>query len=165
MSRRRKLAALAVAAAALVPALPRAAPRPAAQPLRPVSLEEREWKPLVDGQTVGGPTMSVVWGDPSKGPAGILVKLPGEGEIPMRLHGSAYHAVVVSGTWLHGFGTEEPVAMKAGDSWFQAARTPHLDRCRAGADCVVLLHSQGKLSIRETRRSGNLPPPTTKPLK
>jgi quercetin dioxygenase-like cupin family protein len=163
MTPRRNLAALAIAAV-LTPALALGAPAPAARP-RVVPQQDRDWKPLDPNQTVGGPTMSVLWGDPKKGPSGVLVRLPGEGEIPMHLHSAAYHAVLISGTWLHGFGTDEPVAMKPGDYWFQPARQPHLDRCRAGEDCVVLLHVLGKFDLRETRRSGNPQSPTTKPLR
>ena len=110
------------------------------------------WKPLSPKQQVGGPTIHVVWGDPAKGPAGILVKLPGEGTIPAHVHSADYHAVVISGTWLHSFGKEPPTEITAGGYWFQPARQAHEDRCRAGDDCVILLHTSGRFDLTPAPR-------------
>jgi hypothetical protein len=114
--------------------------------------DELTWKPLVHGQPVGGPTMHVLWGNPATGPSGILVKLTADSELPMHVHGAAYQAVVISGTWIHGFGKEEPIVMTAGDTWTQPAKQEHFDKCRAGDDCVALLHVLGKFDVRPVKR-------------
>ncbi|HEY2499093.1 MAG TPA: DUF4437 domain-containing protein [Candidatus Angelobacter sp.] len=45
---------------------------------------------------------SVWWGDPKKGPFGMLLKQPGGGfEAGMHAHASDYYAVLVQGTWIH----------------------------------------------------------------
>jgi quercetin dioxygenase-like cupin family protein len=145
MSPKARLAALG-AIAALLPAFAESAPPQSAEKL--VQQKDLEWKPLVEKQLVGGPTKHLVWGDPRKGASGILVKLAGDAEIPVRVHTSAYHAVVISGTWLHGFGDEPPVAIAPGGYWFQPAKRPHVDRCQAGEECIILIHSAGKFDVR-----------------
>jgi hypothetical protein len=131
------------------PAAAATAPRP-----RVVLPDDVDWKPLSSKQVVGGPVIHVLTGDPRRGPAVFLLKLPGEGEIPPHTTAAAYHAVVVSGTWMHAFGTEEAMAIPPGGYWFQPARQRRADRCPAGPDCVVLVRSSGPFVPAPAKRAG-----------
>lgn len=146
---------LSMAAAALIPVLMSAGPPPAQQKQGvAVPAESISWRPLSSKQGVGGPVIHVLSGDPAKGASVFLLKLPGEGEIPPHTTSSQYKAVVISGTWMHTFGNDPASAISAGGYWVQPARQPQTDRCPAGPDCVVLIHSAGRFDIVPAKRAG-----------
>jgi hypothetical protein len=92
--------------------------------------------------------MKVLWGDPLKGEGGFLLKLPGDGELPERLHPSAYTVVVVSGTWMHAVQGGEDVEVQPGGHYTQKAKEKHRDRCIAGPDCVVVIRTARKFDLK-----------------
>jgi mannose-6-phosphate isomerase-like protein (cupin superfamily) len=90
---------------------------------------------------------SVLWGDPQKGPFGMLLKQPGGGfEAGMHAHASDYHAVLVQGTWIHtveGDGSA-PKELTPGSYVFQPAWQFHNEKFVGAEDCIVYIHQLGK---------------------
>ena len=81
-----------------------------------------------------------LWGDKNKGAYGLFLKMPGGFEAGMHAHTADYHAVLISGTWLHwDEGTESSIELGAGSYVFQPGKANHNDKCKEGADCVILL--------------------------
>lgn len=73
---------------------------------------------------------SVLWGDPSKGPYGMYLKLPGGFEAGLHTHTADYHCVLVAGLWKH-WDAEQKAATKLppGSYVMQLGKAPHGDRC------------------------------------
>jgi hypothetical protein len=59
-----------------------------------------EWAPIREGSPV---SVSVLWGDPSSGAHGRLIKLPAGFTAPIHAHTGDYHGINLTGTWLHTF--------------------------------------------------------------
>jgi hypothetical protein len=140
----RALRAAAIAAAVMV--IPAVAAAQAAPKI--VQADEAEWKPLSPKQTVGGPLIQVLWGNPLKREGGFLLKVSGEGELPRRTNSSSYTVVVVSGTWMHATQGGEYVEVRPGGHYTQRAKEQHRDRCVAGPDCVVVIRTAGKFDLK-----------------
>jgi hypothetical protein len=100
-----------------------------------------KWSPLDPKAGDKGPQMTVVFGDPKKGPVGVLVKFPPGAKPGPHTHSSDYWAVVVSGNE-HDFspGAEEGKAIGPGGFWFQPAKMAHDNHCEDGAECVVFIY-------------------------
>jgi hypothetical protein len=90
--------------------------------------------------------ISPLWGDPSKGESGFMLKMPGGYDSGMHAHTGDYHAVLVSGTWIHTEEgqTEAAKELPAGSYVMQAGKKMHNDVCKAGADCVLVIHMKVK---------------------
>ncbi|MFZ9521763.1 MAG: cupin domain-containing protein [Silvanigrellaceae bacterium] len=84
-----------------------------------------------------------LWGDQTKGAHGRYLKLPGGFEAGMHSHAAPYHGVLISGTWLH-WEEGTPVELAPGSYVMQPGKIDHNDKCKEGADCVVLLISDKK---------------------
>jgi mannose-6-phosphate isomerase-like protein (cupin superfamily) len=85
-----------------------------------------------------GPEFAVLWGDPDTGPSAILMKLR-KGSIPLHLHSSDYHLVVLSGTakhWGEGQTEAEAEPLGPGSYWFQPGGEVHGDACLT-EECLV----------------------------
>lgn len=113
-----------------------------------VQPDDTQWKPISPRQTVDGPVMKVLWGDPLKREGGFLLKLSGDGELPERSHASAYTVIVVSGTWIHSVQGGDDVEVRPGGHYTQRAKEKHRDRCVAGPDCVLVIRSAGKFDLK-----------------
>lgn len=95
------------------------------------------------------------WGDRATGPAGTLLKVPGNWVAPVHAHTADYRAVVIDGIWKHWLsGAKEADAadLHPGSYWTQKADEPHDDACVAPEGCVILL-------INEMPYSTYLPKP------
>lgn len=96
---------------------------------------------------------AVLWGDPTSGPSAMLLRLP-RGELPMHVHTSSYHLVVLRGTMKHWGAEDADAAAKPlppGSYWFQPGGAAHRDACLS-EQCLVYLNWAG-------RRDGYRPPP------
>jgi quercetin dioxygenase-like cupin family protein len=85
-----------------------------------------------------GPELSVLWGDPATGPSAMLMKLK-KGPIPLHLHSSDYHLVVLKGIakhWEDGQTEDEAAPLGSGSYWFQPGGGVHGDACLT-EECLV----------------------------
>jgi hypothetical protein len=53
--------------------------------------------------TMRGPRLAYVWGDPTTGPHGFMVRLPAKWESNFHIHPASYHAVVIQGTAVNNY--------------------------------------------------------------
>ncbi|NBX16686.1 MAG: DUF4437 domain-containing protein [Proteobacteria bacterium] len=97
-------------------------------------------------QDVQGTPLKTVnlWGDQYKGAHGRYLKLPAGFEAGMHSHTAAYHGVLISGTWIHWENGQTPVELPAGSYVMQPGKNDHNDKCKEGADCVILTVSDAK---------------------
>jgi hypothetical protein len=128
-------AALGVAAAAW------AAHSASAKGISVTQPSEVKWTPMNPQAGDKGPQLAVVFGDPSKGPFGALMKFPAGTRPGPHIHSSDYWGVVVSGQMADfAAGGDEGKAVAAGGYYFQPARVPHDNHCVEGSDCVLFVY-------------------------
>ena len=89
----------------------------------------------------GTPLMvAKLWGNPNKGAYGRYLKMPGGFEAGMHAHSADYHGILISGTWLHwDDGKEQGAELAPGSYVMQPGKVNHNDKCKEGADCVLLI--------------------------
>lgn len=58
------------------------------------SYEDLKFSPLGEGSPV---EVALLWGDPAKGPAAVMIRFPEGYQEPWHSHASTYHAVLVKG--------------------------------------------------------------------
>jgi hypothetical protein len=71
--------------------------------------EELQWRP-VDPHNPSGPQMAALWGHPTSGPYGALLRVPAGFESPMHRHSSDERVVVLQGASVHWVQGEDPAA-------------------------------------------------------
>lgn len=119
---------------------------PAANAPEPVTVGYEDARfTLVSEAHPNGPQWAVLWGDPATGPSAMLLKLV-PGPVPLHVHSSDYHLVVLSGSMKH-WGEEEteeasPV-LGPGSYWFQPGGRIHGDACLSD-ECLVHIVWQDK---------------------
>jgi anti-sigma factor ChrR (cupin superfamily) len=101
----------------------------------------------VNPKVEGGPQMSVVWGDPMKGPGAFFLKTAPGTETPIHAHSSDYYAVVVKGAPAHGLTKVGAKVLEPGSQWYQPAKEMHYDGCTGATDCIVLVNLTGKFDF------------------
>ena len=109
-----------------------------------VPVADLKWEDMHPGSPV---KFSVLWGDHTKGPFGMLLKQPGGGfEAGMHAHASDYHAVLVQGTWIHTVEGDNspPKELKPGSYVFQPAGQFHNEKFIGPEDGIVYIHQLGK---------------------
>ena len=106
---------------------------------------ELKWAPEAPGLPQ---QMVTLWGDRKKGEAAVLIKVPAGWEAGLHAHTADYHAVLVAGTWIHTVeGTDAGQELPPGSYWMQPAKEMHDDRCKEGAECIVLVHTDEKTEL------------------
>ncbi len=114
----------------------------AAKQAKMQAASELKWEPMAPNIPL---QIATLWGDRTKGESGVLLKMPGGFESGMHGHTADYHAVVVSGTWVHTEeGSSEVKELGPGSYVMQPGKKMHNDVCRAGADCVLFIHQKAK---------------------
>ena len=91
------------------------------------------------------PERAVLWGDPRAGPSAMFLRVR-KGLIPLHIHWSDYHALLVQGSMKHWaeYETEHDAkVLGSGSYWFQPANEPHADNCLSD-ECVGFLVWSGK---------------------
>lgn len=101
---------------------------------------EVKWTPMNPQAGDKGPQLAVVFGDPSKGPFGALMKFPAGMRPGPHIHTSDYWGVVISGAMADFAPGDEGKAVAAGGYYFQPAKVPHDNHCVEGADCVLFVY-------------------------
>ena len=93
-----------------------------------------------------GIKMAVLQGDPGKGAAHFMMKLPGGFVSPVHHHSSDHYVTVISGTMtftIDGKDTKLP----AGSYFSYTGKKQHITKCETGADCVLSIDTRGKWDI------------------
>jgi len=99
-----------------------------------------DWQPLRPDSPID---MVVLWGDPSSGEHGRLIKLPAGFEAPIHAHSGDYHGINLTGMWRHSFDdTGEARTMPPGSYVFQPGEKMHGDACVGSEDCILFLHQK-----------------------
>ena len=98
-------------------------------------------------------TVSVLHGDPSKGPATLLLKFTPGCSVPWHWHTAAENLILASGAGTAQMKDGQPMAMKAGDYLYLAAKSIH----RFTANTAVYLYDMpdGAFDIHYVDVSGN----------
>ena len=133
-----------LALVALVSVCAAMAQTPAHERSTVLAAEDMKLVPL-DLRHPDGPALAVLYGDPSTGPSAMLLRLP-KGELPLHVHSSGYHLMVLRGTLKHWDAGDSAAAarpMGPGSYWFQPGGMAHGDACLSD-DCLVYLTWLGK---------------------
>jgi hypothetical protein len=112
------------------------------------TVDELAWQPVVPGNAKG-PQRAILWGDPTTGPAGTLMRFPPGFHAGMHSHNADYHAVVIQGAPRHFAQGENPKEAKKlgpGSYWMQKGKEVHDDLCDPGAECLLMLTTTGPAS-------------------
>ena len=84
--------------------------------------------------------VGALWGDRTKGAYGMFLKMPAGFEAGLHAHTADYHGVLISGTWTHSDeGQADAKELAPGSYVMQPGKAFHNDKCKAGADCVLLI--------------------------
>ena len=102
---------------------------------------EQEWKEIRPGSPV---EVITLWGDPSTGEFGRLLKLPAGFVAPIHAHTGDYHGINLTGTWRHSFEEGKGRELSPGSYVFQPGMAMHGDACVGSEDCVLFLHQHEK---------------------
>lgn len=114
-----------------------------------LKLEDLEWHP-VDLHNPSGPTMAVLWGDPTRGTYGALLRVPAGFESPMHRHSSDERVVVIQGASIHWAEGEDRAAaptMRAGDYLLMPAGVNHVSAATTDQDCLEFITQNGKFDF------------------
>ena len=116
----------------------------AAKGKQPVNIaaSELQWDDYAPGTPL---KVTKLWGDRTKGGEyAMLLRMPPNFEAGLHTHTQDYHAVTVSGNWVHtnadGTGKELPPSSYV----FQPGKQPHNDLCKGPSECILFIHQHGK---------------------
>lgn len=100
----------------------------------------------VDVPDMAGVKMAALQGDPGKGAAHFLVKLPGGFQAPLHHHTADHYAMVLSGTIVFTVDGKE-TKLPAGSYFSYTGKRQHVTQCEAGADCVLAVDARNKWDV------------------
>jgi len=110
---------------------------------------ELKW---VDNPAMKGAKQAVLWGDPAKGPYGVLKSIPGGTMMGLHTHSNAQKAIVVSGTVEFNMDGEAKKELTAGSFVSIPAAAAHDVTCKPGADCVYFEESMGAADFKAVKK-------------
>ena len=102
---------------------------------------DMEWAEIRPGSPV---SVITLWGDPSQGEYGRLLKLPAGFSPPTHAHSGDYHGINLAGNWRHGFDGGAERELAPGSYVFQPGTAMHNDACIGPGDCIIFLHQHEK---------------------
>jgi hypothetical protein len=109
---------------------------------------------------IRGPQLAHIWGDPTSGPHGFLVRLPARWESNFHIHPHTYHAIVLQGVAVNNYwGQTKEVPLSRGGYFATLAGVNHNTRCLSQEECIFYVQMDGPF--------GALPPftpPGQRPL-
>jgi len=95
-----------------------------------------------------GVMMAVLWGDPEKGGHGAIHKFPAGFKAPLHTHSADLHAVVISGTIIHGDSAGKETRLGPGSYIFSPHTDKHSTACDAASECQMFVSANGKFDIK-----------------
>jgi quercetin dioxygenase-like cupin family protein len=93
-----------------------------------------------------GVQMTVLQGDPAKGPHHSMIKFQGGFAAPLHHHTCDHYGTVVAGTLVLVVDGKEN-KLPAGSYFSFTGKKQHVTKCEAGADCVISLDARGKWDV------------------
>ncbi len=109
------------------------------------SASELKW---MDNPAMKGARLAVLWGDPAKGPYGVLKSIPGGTMMGLHTHSHDQKSVVISGSVEFNMQGEPKKDLGPGSFVSIPASAPHDVTCKAGADCVYFEESMGAADFK-----------------
>jgi quercetin dioxygenase-like cupin family protein len=104
---------------------------------------EAKWSPV---PCMDGIQISVLEGDPSKGPSHFMLKFTPGFAAPLHHHTADHFGTVVAGTLvLTSDGKEQK--LPAGSFFAFSGKKPHMTKCEAGAACVLSMDVRAKWDV------------------
>ena len=93
--------------------------------------------------------ISLLWGSRDRGPYGEFVKLPSGFDSGLHAHTVVAAGVLASGTWVHveANGAGREVELGPGSYVMQPGGGMHIDRCKAGSECVLFIFQDSKADV------------------
>lgn len=127
-----------------------------------IAQQQRVVVPIQDAKLVptnpaqpNGNQVGLLWGDPKTGPSSMFIKLK-KGTIPMHLHSSDYHSVVLEGTikfWGEGETESEAKTLGPKGYWYQPGNLAHAEACVTD-ECLIYIKWEGKIDNKRVEASG-----------
>lgn len=117
----------------------------AAQRIGEINLPPKDIKLApADPKNPKGPQFGPLWGDMTKEPNGLMIRLPAGFKSEVHVHSADYRGVVISGVLVNAQAEEkEPTKLPPGSYWFQPANAKHYTACELGADCLAYVQFMG----------------------
>jgi mannose-6-phosphate isomerase-like protein (cupin superfamily) len=83
--------------------------------------------------------LAVLQGNPEEKNADVLLRVPGNSEIPHHWHTSAERMVLIQGEFVIHNDGHDPVTMQAGTYAYGPPELPHTAACRSDEDCLLFI--------------------------
>lgn len=90
-----------------------------------------------------GPKSQVLWGDPTSGPSGILIRSTSDLVATSHGHTEGYHAIVLQGVVRNAPDIDDAQDMRPGSYWVQAGGEEHITKCMSDDPCISLVMFDG----------------------
>jgi anti-sigma factor ChrR (cupin superfamily) len=108
-------------------------------------VETLQWREIAPG----GPEVSPVWGDPAKGPYGLMMRVPAGNKSGPHIHSRPYRNLVISGVITNPVpGYPDAPALPAGSYWMQPGSQLHETNCGSDSRCSFLITQDGPLDTK-----------------
>ena len=87
-----------------------------------------------------GPQSAVLWGDPVKGPVGIVLRVPAGFDSGVHTHTADYRGVILQGS-VTATENDDPKApgLPTGTYYLQPGKAPHNNACVSAVDCLIYI--------------------------
>lgn len=119
-----------------------------------IQAADMQWTDL-DPEGAPGVQLAALWGNPSEGPFGALLKLPAGFVSPLHTHTHDIGAVIVSGTYIQEPRGGVEFQIGPGSYMMQPGRDyQHTTRCHTASDCVLVIESSGAFDLFVVEEAG-----------
>lgn len=120
---------------------------PTDNPTTPIStsFEHLVWRP-VDPNQPAGPQIAVLWGDPTSGPFGALLRVPVDFESPMHSHSQDERVVQLRGRsvhWTQDGSRETAPTMTPGDFMMMPRGVQHVSATAGDEESIEFITMDG----------------------
>ncbi len=114
---------------------------------KPVIMPAADMKWVDAPNAPAGVKEVVLWGDPTKGPFGVLEKFPAGFSAPLHSHSATLRIVVISGTVIHGPEGKPEVRLTAGSYLVDPAGYKHTTACDKSSECIFSMEGDGQFDL------------------
>ncbi|MGH2466727.1 MAG: cupin domain-containing protein [Candidatus Limnocylindrales bacterium] len=109
------------------------------------ALADADWRP-VDPTNPSGPQMAALWGDPTSGPYGALLRVPAGFASPLHRHSRDERVVMISGMSIHWTQDQRPETapqVSAADFLVMPAGVDHVSAAGPDEDALEFITQDG----------------------
>jgi hypothetical protein len=87
-----------------------------------------------------GPMSAILWGDPVKGPVGMILRVPAGFDSGVHTHTADYRGVILQGA-VTATETDDKKApgLPTGTYYLQPGKAPHNNICTSAVDCLIYI--------------------------